>query len=122
MLGELPHQKSKIAQLPSFGTEISGNRMRGAELTSEQRVAIISKREEGVTVKELMAEFKCGKSTIYNTINRWKSHRTTHALPRIGRPKALTQREERALWRAARKILKISYPDLALEVGLQGPN
>ena len=104
----------------SFGTEISGNRKRGFELTSEQRASLISKREEGLTVRELMAEFKCGRTVIYDTLNRWKTHGTTESLPRAGRPKALTRREQRALFRAARKNPKITYSSLVVEANLQG--
>src|SRR3954471_16675078 len=76
-----PHRNTKIAitsqlstthyttMLRSFGTEISGNRRRGFELTPAQRISIILKREEGLTVRELMAEFKCGRHAIYNTLN-----------------------------------------------------
>ena len=90
----------------SFGTDISANRGRGFELTLAQRTNLISKREEGLTVRELMAEFKCGRNAIYDTLNRWKNHGTIESLPRAGRPKALTHREQRALFRAARKKSK----------------
>jgi len=99
----------------SFGQEISGNRVRGGELSSETRSAIIAKVEAGCTHKELAAEFTCSTRTIRRTINRWKNHNTTNSLPRSGRPEKLNRREKRAILRAARRAPKIQYARLQEE-------
>jgi hypothetical protein len=54
----------------SFGSEISGNRGPGDELSIETRAAIISKWEEGALKKELAAEFRVHRNTIAKTITR----------------------------------------------------
>jgi transposase len=103
----------------TFGKEISGNRLRGSELTNSQRVALISKREEGATYPELAAEFGCSESCAYRTCKRWKEYGTLNSLPRSGRPKSLSPNEERRLFRTARKYPKIKYQELVIEAGLK---
>ena len=51
----------------SFGTEISGNRRPKAELSLEQRTAIIYGKELGRSAISLAEEFDCGRTTIYDT-------------------------------------------------------
>jgi transposase len=101
-----------------FGTEISGNRVKNAELSSESRAAIIAKYEAGVKVAALRDEFCVGKTAIYDTINRWKNHKTLQSLPRSGRPGVLSHHEKRVLYRIARKSPKIEYQKLIEEAGL----
>jgi transposase len=92
-----------------FGTEISGNSVKNAELSSESRTAIIAKYKAGVKVVALRDEFCIGKTAIYDTINRWKNHKTLQSLPWSSRPAVLSHREKRDLYRIARKSPKIEY-------------
>ena len=75
----------------SFGTEISGNRRPGAELSETARAGIIAASEAGVSKPEIAAEYRVNRSTVYNTINRWKNHHTLESLPRPGQPEKLTR-------------------------------
>ncbi|KAJ5743349.1 transposase [Penicillium manginii] len=70
-----------------FGTEISGNRRPGGELSSEARAAIIYAHECGVSPTKMAAEFNVARSTIYSTIKRFREHQTLKSLPRSGAPK-----------------------------------
>ena len=99
----------------SFGTEISGNRGRGCELSPLARAGIISQAEAGRTYKELAQDFGCSKRTVRRTINRWKNHNTVASLPRRGRPQKLNRAQKRAVIRLARTLPKIVYTDLQKE-------
>lgn len=79
----------------SFDTVISGNRGRKAELSPEQRAAIVSKHEGGHTPTKLAREFACARSTIYDTLERFKQHNTVKSLPRSGRPVKVSCRAAR---------------------------
>jgi transposase len=74
----------------SFGTEISGNRRPGAELSETARAGIIAASEAGVSKLEIAAEYRVNRSTIYDTINQWKNHYTLKSLLRPRQPKKLT--------------------------------
>ncbi len=56
----------------SFGTAISGNRRRNAELSPEHRAAIVSKYESGHTPTKLAREFACARSILYDTLEHFK--------------------------------------------------
>jgi transposase len=102
----------------SFGQEISGNRGRGGELTPAARSSIISKYEAGCTYREIMEEYGVSRGCVHNTIQRWKTHHTTHSLPRSGRPHAIDIHESRLLFRQVRKTPKIRYNRLMEEAHL----
>ncbi|KAJ5875758.1 uncharacterized protein N7473_013105 [Penicillium subrubescens] len=57
-----------------FGTEISGNRRLKAELSTEQRSAIIIALEGGGSPTVLATQFGCARSTIYDTLKRFQQH------------------------------------------------
>ena len=102
----------------SFGQEISGNRGRGKELSSESLIAIISQHEAGVSRQELAAEFGCSPSCIYRTIKRWKQHKTFKSLPQSGRPEKLNYCEKRAAVWAVQRAPKILYRTLMEQASL----
>jgi hypothetical protein len=54
-----------------FGQEIAGNARRGPNISHAERQMIIAKRECGVTVRELAAEFKRSESAIKYTIRTY---------------------------------------------------
>jgi transposase len=68
----------------SFSTQISGNRRPGAELSEVARAGIIAALEAGVLKLEIAADYRVNWLTVYDTINRWKSHYTLESLPRSG--------------------------------------
>jgi len=73
-----------------FGTEISGNRRPGTELSEAARAGIIAASEAGVSKPEIAAEYHVNWLTVYDTINRWKNHHMLKSLPRPGQPEKLT--------------------------------
>jgi len=53
----------------SFGTEISGNRRPGAELSEIARAGILTELKAGTLKSEIAAEYRVNWSTVYKTIN-----------------------------------------------------
>jgi hypothetical protein len=53
----------------SFGTEISGNRRPGAELSDVQRAGILSAVEAGEEKTKIAARYRVTRRVIYNTID-----------------------------------------------------
>jgi transposase len=87
----------------SFGTEISGNRRPGAELSDIQRAGILSAVEAGEEKTEIATRYRVSRRVVYNTINRWNNHHTLKSLPRPGQPEKLTRRQKRLLLRIVHK-------------------
>jgi Mor family transcriptional regulator len=52
-----------------FGTQISGNRRPGTELSEAARAGIIAESEAGVSKLEIAKEYRVNWSTVYNIIN-----------------------------------------------------
>jgi len=96
----------------SFGTEISGNRRPGAELSDVQRAGIFSAVEAGEEKTEIAAKYRVSRRVIYNTIDRWNNHHTLKSLPRPGQPEKLTRRQKRLLLRIIRRNPQIDYTAL----------
>lgn len=99
-------------------SEISANRRGRSNLSSRQRDLIVEKRCDGFTIKETCAIVNCSRTTIQETMRRWRKHHTTQDLPRSGRPKITHIREDRALYRNIRKDPEIKYRDLAKAAAL----
>jgi transposase len=100
----------------SFGTQISGNRRPGTELSEAARAGIIAASEAGVSKPEIAAEYRVNRSTVYDTINQWKNHHTLESLPRPGQPKKLTRHQKRLLIRIVRRNPRIDYTALKCQV------
>jgi transposase len=96
----------------SFGTEISGNRRLKAELSTEQRSAIITALEGGGSPTAVAAEFGCARSAIYSTWERFQQHHTVKSLPRSGRPTTISPRAKRHTYQLARRNPKWRYTTL----------
>ena len=103
----------------AFGTEISANRRRKGELSIAARQSIISKAEAGASTTELAEEFSCISKCIRDTLKRYQQTGSNASRARSGRPPILSRREERALWRQARKNAKIQYRELIKETSLR---
>lgn len=93
----------------SFGTEISGNRRPKAELSTEQRSAILAKLDIGQSPTKLATEFNCARSTIYDTKKRFQNHHQVESLPRSGRPRLTSDRTRRLVYQLARRNPTWSY-------------
>jgi transposase len=78
--------------LRQFGQEVAGNARCGPNISPTDRKRIIAKRECGVTVWELAAEFGQSKSVIKYTIHTYTRTGTTQEQPRSGPPPILSVR------------------------------
>lgn len=96
-----------------FGQEIDQNVRRGPNISPADRQGIIAKREEGVPVRELAAEFGRSESAIKYTIRTYTKTPTTEERPHSGRPHILSRRQEKIIYRKARAAPKIEYSKLA---------
>jgi transposase len=74
-----------------FGTQISGNRRPGTELSEATRARIIAKLEARVLKPEIAKEYRVNRLTVYNTINQWKNHYMLESLLRPRQPEKLTR-------------------------------
>ena len=69
-----------------FGQDVDENARRGPNISSTDRQRIIAKRDAGITVRELAAEFGRSESAIKCTIRTYSTLNTTLEQPRTGRP------------------------------------
>jgi transposase len=104
--------------MSSYGSQISGNRSAGGELSLDQRNCIISKHKAGCTTKELAQEFMCSRRTIQRTIQQWETTSSNYSRPRSGHPPALTRREKRYAYHLARQKPKIQYRAMLQDLSL----
>jgi transposase len=105
-----------------FGQEIAGNAHRGPNISPAERQMIIAKRECGVTVRELAAEFKRSESAIKYTIQTYAKIGTTQEQPRSSRPPILSLHQKKIIYQKARAAPKIEYSELAKVAVLVNPN
>jgi hypothetical protein len=56
--------------------EIGPKRRKKAELSPEQRSAIIHAYKNGISQSKLADNFSCTRKTIYNTLKRFKEHKS----------------------------------------------
>ena len=99
----------------SFGTEISGNRGCGCELSNIQRAYAIGQHEAGKPTSEIAATIHCDPRTIRKIIQRQQDHNTIDSLTRSGVPKKLTYHVEHRIVTIARRKPKFTYAQLKLE-------
>jgi transposase-like protein len=96
-----------------FGQEIAGNTQRRPNISPANRQRIIAKRECGVTVRELAAEFGQSKDAIKYTIQTYAKTGTTQERPRSGRPPILLLHQKKIIYQKAHAAPKIEYSVLA---------
>jgi hypothetical protein len=106
-------------QIRSFGTEISGNRMRGGELSEAQRVYCLAQVEVGVPTSKVAEALSCTQRYVQKTVARWKATSSTTSQVKMGRPSILTSRDHRRLQRIAKKNPRAKYHKLMDEAGPQ---
>ncbi|KAF1967611.1 hypothetical protein BU23DRAFT_658832, partial [Bimuria novae-zelandiae CBS 107.79] len=74
--------------------------------------------EARASLAELAEEFSCTLKCVRATLKRYQQTGSNASRARLGRPPTLTRREERSLWRQARKSAKIQYRELIKEASL----
>ncbi|XP_014550455.1 hypothetical protein COCVIDRAFT_72488, partial [Bipolaris victoriae FI3] len=95
--------------MTSLGAQISSNRMRGCELSFEQRVFALAKYEAGCSTAEIANDLNCTQRCIQKTIRRYKDRNRVTSLPRLGSKKILSSRDRRLLSRIVKKNPFIEY-------------
>ncbi|KJZ74903.1 hypothetical protein HIM_05634 [Hirsutella minnesotensis 3608] len=95
-----------------FGTLISGNRQRNAEIKPEVRAAIIAAVNAGTKPAEVARQFGLPDSTVRSLIKRFNSTGTLSSKPRSGRPQSLSPREKRSLVRFVRRDFQVKRNQL----------
>ena len=90
------------------------------ELSWTVRKRIIELRESGLTFGNISNMLEVPKSTIRNTIDRWKRYQTCHTLPRPGRPRKITERTARKLVRKVMSKPFTSRGHLQTELKMDG--
>jgi transposase len=97
--------------------QIGANRSQGAELSAEQRTAIIYALENRLSSQAKLAkEFGCHRNTIANTFKRWQERNDTKSRPRSGRPPKFNTRSRYLIKIYARRNPFWSYRALASRV------
>jgi transposase len=103
--------------MASIAIRIGANRSQGAELSAEQRTAIIYALENRLSSQAKLAkEFGCHRNTIANTFKRWQERNDTKSRPRSGRPPKFNRRSRRLIKTHARRYPFWSYRALASRV------
>jgi transposase len=96
--------------------EAEGNARRGPNISPAERTRIMAKRQLGVAIKELAAEFGRSESAIKYTIRTYSKLTTTRDKPRSGRPPILSPRQTKLVYRKARAAPKIQYSELVKDI------
>jgi transposase len=104
-------------KLRFFGTEMSGNHQKNAELTPEHRAAICAAIESGLPQQTVAEQYGVSRGAVRRTIERCKTNKTLASVIRIGRPKKLNCRERRYVLQVVRRRPKIAYKALVQAVG-----
>jgi len=84
-----------------------------SEIPESKRKLMVKWRNDGKTYGEISKLLNINRSTIHYIIKKSKSEETVKNKYRSGRPKKLTEREERALIGEIKKNPKISATKLA---------
>ena len=98
--------------------EIDSNRAPNAELSPAQRAFAHGARVGGASASKVAGLLRCHPKTIYDTSKRYRTIPTGVSKPRKGRPTKLTEYDERALLRIARRDPMIQYKDLLEQAGV----
>ena len=98
--------------------EIDGNRRYGSELTPYLRGKIEGAYEGEATPTDISDRYVLPVSTITTTISRASTKVDGESQPRCGRPKVISEREERLILRLIRRFPKKTYDALRRENGI----
>lgn len=68
-------------------------------LSRDRKTRVIALHERGENPDQIAKEAECSVRTVYYILRRWSTQQTTSTLPRSGRPKILSARDERQIMR-----------------------
>lgn len=98
---------------------ISSNRRRNQELSPYQRGLLVGAASAGASAAKISKTTNLSISTVRYTLFTDSSRHNGASKSRPGRPKALSERDERHLLRVVRLQPKISYSDIVEKTGLE---
>ena len=101
---------------------ISGNITKKKELTPYERGLVLGAKITGRSEAEISEVFNIPDSTVRDTVTLAAQRKDGHSKPRSGRPKCLSDREERILIRHIRLNPKDEYKTIKEATGLQISN
>lgn len=90
--------------------------MKRRELSLEERKIVISNFKDGKSLSEIGKIVGRSKSTIQNVVNRYNCEKRIDNLQRPGRPKLLSDRDERFIKAIVKKNTFESTPKIALSL------
>nr|POF14165.1 hypothetical protein CFP56_03189 [Quercus suber] len=97
---------------------IDVNRAPRSQLSVLTKHRVWARCESGIRVAEVSRLENIPESTIRDLLRRAKTRRSLDNIPRKGRPRQWTKRDERAVLRAVRLHPKLTFNDLKKETGL----
>lgn len=86
--------------------------MRGKEIAKGTREAIVKAKENGSTDRQVAALFGISRSAVSKIYSRFKTLKTVNILPRSGRPRKSTEKDDRALVRIIKKNPRMTGTDI----------
>jgi DNA-binding NarL/FixJ family response regulator len=87
---DTPQLLQLLFKMNDFGKELTANRGRNCELSSEVRAAICAAKLAGKSTAQIARDFNVHRNTVNKTIQRFQNHATLKSLPRKGRPEKVT--------------------------------
>ncbi|CAK9829697.1 Transposable element Tc1 transposase [Anthophora retusa] len=88
------------------------------ELTPAERSQIFNRRLKGETLRKIASDFNVSAECVRKVVNRLETNGTAENLPRSGRPRKTTVRQDRMILREVHKNRNISSKQLKAELNL----
>jgi len=104
-------------QLLAQGTSKT-ERPKGYELTPQERAKIVGAREVGASWRQIGRAFGISPSTARNTVARASKRVDSVSQPRSGRPRELSERDERHILRTLQQNPRIKHNALVEKCGI----
>ncbi|PQE13238.1 transposable element tc3 transposase protein [Rutstroemia sp. NJR-2017a BBW] len=103
-------------------TPISGNRVKGGELTKYERGLIVGTSIGGLTPREIEIEFNTSRGAVRRTLELQHIHQDGDSLPRLGAKLRYSPRDRHALLAHIRKYPKATFDQQRKDLGLKMSN
>lgn len=88
-----------------------------AELSPEERTAIINAHKSGTSQTQLAKDYRCDRRTIYRTLKRFQEEQRITSAPRSGRPRTFNDQDRKFIRLQARRHPFWTYKQLSTDVG-----
>lgn len=88
---------------------------RNKEKSEAERFGIITLHKEGHTVRAIAEKLKISKSTVHDTIRRFKESSTLKTRKRSGRPKLTSKQEDQTIKLISKRDRRLTAPEICAE-------